>query len=256
MPRIHIEGGVYYVTVRGDHDERIFREAEDYQSYLNLLKKYKEQYGFKLFAFTLLINHLCLLIELREGVVLSDIMHDLNANYTKYFNKKYSLKGHLFQETYKAGLIEKLRYIAYMSAYIHLYPCWLDPGAADPACSYSSYPIYLRYSGTGQVISSINPGFCALGQGMAEEIEEVLSGLNAGNYESYLQSIPENEMKNFARELKRNAILGSEAFKETARLRIKDYQRQKYLQEMSFLKQRINDLELEERAKEWEGELR
>jgi hypothetical protein len=71
---------------------------------------------------------------------------------------------------------------------------------------------------------------------MAEEIEEVLSGLNAGNYESYLQSIPENEMKNFARELKRNAILGSEAFKETARLRIKDYQRQKYLQEMSFLK--------------------
>ncbi len=122
IPKIHIEGALYYVTTRGDNNEDIFKEPEDYKTYLGLLRKYKEQYGFKLFSFMLAPNHLHLLFELKMGITISDIMHDLNGNYTKYFNSKYERKGHLFQERSKMVLAEKDKYLLPIIAYMHLNP--------------------------------------------------------------------------------------------------------------------------------------
>ncbi|MDD5593101.1 MAG: transposase [Candidatus Omnitrophica bacterium] len=256
MPRIHIEGGVYYVTVRGDHDEKIFREAEDYQSYLNLLRKYKEQYGFKLFAFVLLPNHLCLLIELREGVVLSDIMHDLNGNYTKYFNKKYSLKGHLFRETYRMNLLEKSRYLVSMSAYIHLYPQRLNLTPHPAAYPYSSYPVYLYYAGFEDACMETKSSVFGFDPGMEQEIAGVLTTIKERNYTDYLRNISIEEIKILALDLKKGMVLGSEEFRETVKSKIKAYWQEKYRQELAFLQQRLNDLEMEEGVRGWEEELR
>jgi REP element-mobilizing transposase RayT len=112
IPKIHIPGAVFYVTSRGDNNADIFKDNDDYKAYLELLKKYKTQYGFKLFAYCLMPSYLHLLIELKEGLKLSDIMHDLSANYTKYFNGKYQRKGHLFQERYKVAILEKEGYMS------------------------------------------------------------------------------------------------------------------------------------------------
>ena len=51
LPRIYLEKALYYVTSRGDYSQDIFKDREDYKMFLELLKKYKGQYGFKLFAF-------------------------------------------------------------------------------------------------------------------------------------------------------------------------------------------------------------
>ena len=45
IPRVGIKDALYYVTSRGDHNQNIFKDDEDYQTYVLLLKKYKEQYG-------------------------------------------------------------------------------------------------------------------------------------------------------------------------------------------------------------------
>lgn len=257
IPRMHIEGGLYYVTIRGDHDEEIFKEAEDYQAYLNLLKKYKEQYGFKLFAFVLLPNHLRLLIELKEGITLSDIMHDLNGNYTKYFNRKYSLKGHLFQERYKMNLLEKTHYLIYMSAYIHLYPQWLNLVPKAAVYPYSSCPVYLYYAGLkGDCVDTGQKPF-GFDVEMKQEIMEVLSALEEKNYADYLVNISREEIKIFAKHLKKRTVLGSEEFRETVRLKIEAHWQEKYRQKMVSLKQCISDFEIEkEKFKECEEELR
>lgn len=112
IPRVHIPGALFYVTSRGDNNADIFKDSDDYKAYLELLRKYKAQYGFKLFAYLLAPNYLHLLIELKEGLTLSDIMHDLSSNYTKYFNGRYQRKGHLFQERYKAAILEKEEYMS------------------------------------------------------------------------------------------------------------------------------------------------
>jgi len=59
-----------------------------------------------------------------------------------------------------------------------------------------------------------------------------------------------------ALDLKKGMVLGSEEFKETVKSKIKAYWQEKYRQELAFLQQRLNDLELEEGVREWEEELR
>ncbi len=245
IPKIHIEGALYYVTTRGDNNEDIFKAPEDYQGYLNLLKKYKEQYGFKLFAFVLLPDHPRLLIELKEGITLSDIMHDLNGNYTKYFNRKYSLKGHLFQERYQMNLMEKAQYLIYSSACIHLYPQWLNLAPKAAVYPYSSYPIYLYYTRLKSdcVYTGQEPfGFDVE---MQQEIMEVLGALGEKNYEDYLESISKEEIKIFAKHLKKSTILGSPEFSEAMRLKIEAYREEKYCQAMASLKQCLSGFKIE-----------
>jgi REP element-mobilizing transposase RayT len=200
IPRIHIEGALYYVTSRGDHSEEIFKDAEDYKMYLDLLKRYKEQYGFKLFSFALIPNHLHLLIELKEGVTISEIMHDLNSNYTKYFNGRYERKGHLFQERSKINLLEKSAYLLNMLTYIHLNPKVLNLVTEAKDYSYSSYPMYIGKRQEGY------------GLDMQNELQEVKGYLGQKNYADYILGISPQEMQNLAKALAKNAIMGSGEF--------------------------------------------
>jgi len=203
IPRTHIEGAVYYVTSRGDNEEGIFKDNEDYQKYLELLKKYKEQYGFKLFAFVLMPNHLHLLMGLKEGLTISDIMHDLNANYTKHFNGKYQRKGHLFQERYKMNLLEKAPYLlSYMVAYMHLNPKMLGLVSDTGDYMYSSFPLYIGKEGNYQPLN------------MQNEIKEALENTTGKDYAEYLKGISKEEMDAFSRDLVKKPILGSSEFIE------------------------------------------
>ena len=51
LPRIYVKGVLYYITCRGVHRERIFRQEGDYKMFLDLLQKYQQQYGIKMFSY-------------------------------------------------------------------------------------------------------------------------------------------------------------------------------------------------------------
>jgi len=140
-PRIHFPGALYHVIARGNRREKIFRSKKDYQLYLSFLSEYKDRYGFSLYAYTLMSNHVHLLIEVGEAP-LSRIMQNLQFRYTRNFNIKYKNYGHLFQGRYKAILCEKDSYLLELSTYIHLNA--VRAGLVkDPInyqwCSYRSY---------------------------------------------------------------------------------------------------------------------
>ena len=208
IPRTHIEGALYYVTSRGDNNENIFKDNHDFDSYLDLLKKYKEQYGFKLFSFVLMPNHLHLLIELKEGLTISDIMHDLNANYTKYFNSRYESKGHLFQERYKMVLLEKEQYLIPVSAYIHLNPRALGLTTQPQAYAYGSYALFC--GSRPQNLLRLD---------MQDEIREMSGYLGGKKYEDVLSAITAAEMEVLGKDLSKQIILGRGEFIE----RIREY---------------------------------
>jgi putative transposase len=72
-----------------------------------------------LFAFCLMPNHFHILIkETVEGGIAKYMQRVLNS-YTKYFNTKYEISGHLFQGPYKAVHLEDNDQLLYLSAYIH-----------------------------------------------------------------------------------------------------------------------------------------
>lgn len=120
-PRVHFPKALYHVIARGNQRQDIFLDEKDNRTYLYYLSEYKSRYPFRLYAYVLMKNHLHLLLEV-ETTPLSKIMQSLQFRYTRYFNRRYSKVGHLFQGRYKAILCDKAPYLLELVRYIHLNP--------------------------------------------------------------------------------------------------------------------------------------
>jgi REP element-mobilizing transposase RayT len=120
----------------------IFRDEEDFKVFLfrlkenlfpELIKKKdfpKSAYrrktlpfnSFDLIAYCLMPNHFHLLIKQNSDVSISVLMLKLCSGFSKYFNKKYDRVGSLFQDQFKAVLINKNEQLLWTSLYIHENP--------------------------------------------------------------------------------------------------------------------------------------
>jgi REP element-mobilizing transposase RayT len=180
----------------------IFRDEGDYGMFLDFMRKYQEQYGIKIFAFCLMPKHFHLLVEIEKSRQMSEFMHSLNNNYTKYFNSRYDRKGHLFRGRYKAALIEKEPYLLKMTAYLHLNPQKIglveDPAGYDK----SSYQLYL-YNDKAQAQDF---GF------LRSAINEALDLLGNRSYTEFIKGFSQDDAEAIHKKLQRGGILGSDAF--------------------------------------------
>lgn len=120
-PRVHFFGALYHVIARGNQRQAIFRSDADRRRYLDLLNQYRTRYGFHVYAYVLMSNHVHLLLEVGK-TPLAKAMQGLQQSYTLYFNRKYKLVGHLFQGRYKDILCDRDAYLLELVRYIHLNP--------------------------------------------------------------------------------------------------------------------------------------
>jgi REP element-mobilizing transposase RayT len=211
LPRIYIKGILYYITCRGMHNQNIFKDQKDYQMFLELLEKYQQQYGIKLFSFVLLPGHLHLLLEVTgEKDDISGFMHNLNNAYTKYFNSRYQRKGHLFRGRFKAALVEKSPNLAKLTAYMHLNPKRLNLTFDAKNYPYSSYGYYLKHAGEKQFTPT--PKSLVWGFNIEQEITEVLNLLKGKGYEEFVNELTKDEADKLHKRLQRGAIVGSGEF--------------------------------------------
>lgn len=120
-PRVHFSGALYHVIVRGNNAEAIFALEDEKKKYLNTLKRYKDKFEFKLYAYAIMDNHAHLLIEV-SYVPLSKIMQGIQQVYTQFYNRKHKRIGHVFHQRYKAILCDKDSYLLQLIRYIHQNP--------------------------------------------------------------------------------------------------------------------------------------
>ena len=104
-PRLEFPGAIFHINHRGNHQELIYRDDDDRELFLKLLKTTIQRMNWICHAYCLMGNHYHLLIEIPEGI-LSRGMAWLNGVYTQKFNRKYELTGHLFQGRFKSQPIE------------------------------------------------------------------------------------------------------------------------------------------------------
>ena len=104
-PRLEFPGAIFHINHRGNHQELIYRDDDDRELFLKLLKTTIQRMNWICHAYCLMGNHYHLLIEIPEGI-LSRGMAWLNGVYTQKFNRKYELTGHLFQGRFKSKPIE------------------------------------------------------------------------------------------------------------------------------------------------------
>lgn len=174
--KLYTENGYYHLYNRGVEKRIIFQDEQDYHVFLYYLKLYlsqpeeiKESYkaykGYSfiklprqrplnnfsreitLLAYSLIPNHFHLLLKQRPANGIERFMRSLGTKYVQYFNKRYQRIGPLFQDTYKAVLVETDEQLLHLSRYIHLNPV-MENKEEDSLQkilldSYSSYADYL-----------------------------------------------------------------------------------------------------------------
>src|SRR3989344_4815697 len=75
--------------------------------------------SFTILAYCLMPNHFHILIRQNLKIPIGQLMIKVCTSYAKYFNHKYNRVGNIFQDTFKAKVIETDEYLSYLSAYIH-----------------------------------------------------------------------------------------------------------------------------------------
>ncbi|HHV97082.1 MAG TPA: transposase [Clostridiaceae bacterium] len=136
---------MYHIMSRSISEVDLFKCDEDKEYYLRLLKRYKEMYHCKIYAYVLMNNHVHIFID-PCGYDISSFMRCLSSAYVAYFNKKYKRHGHLFQGRFASSIVNNDTYCLTLSAYIHNNPKDL-PGYAcrEEEYKYSSYGIYTGF---------------------------------------------------------------------------------------------------------------
>lgn len=119
--RLNVPGCIYHVITRGIERGKIFLDDADYTEFLNRLESGLERTGCQCLAWSLMPNHIHLLIRTGENS-LSDLMRRLLTGYAIYFNRRHKRHGYLYQNRYKSILCEEEVYFKELVRYIHLNP--------------------------------------------------------------------------------------------------------------------------------------
>lgn len=91
-PRTLSETGLYHVTQRGTAHGLIFESDDDRRQFLRIIKKYRDELGFRVLAWCLMDDHIHLVLDIPN----TDITHVMNASTLRTPNtstKRQSVKG-------------------------------------------------------------------------------------------------------------------------------------------------------------------
>ena len=119
--RIHYPGALYHVMLRGNGGNDVFVDDKDRYRFFLLLQEGVERFGWRVYAYCLMDNHIHLALQVSE-IPLAKIMHNLSSRFTRWSNWRQQKTGHLFQGRYKAILVDEDAYLLQLVAYLHLNP--------------------------------------------------------------------------------------------------------------------------------------
>ncbi len=146
--RIQYPGAIYHVMNRGDQWEDIFQDDKDRERFIQTLAEVCGKTDWQIHAFCLMRNHLHLVVETPQANLV-DGMKWLLGIYTKRFNIRHKLCGHVFAGRYKALIVDGSGngYLRTVCDYVHLNPVragLLPPEALLECFRWSSYVEYLK----------------------------------------------------------------------------------------------------------------
>jgi putative transposase len=166
--KTYIENGYYHIYNRGVEKRAIFLDKQDYGVFLSYLKEYllpKDEkrlnqilsdpnisYGKKdkalkllnlnnfyqditLLSYCLMPNHFHLLVKQKNMGTIDKFMNSLGTRYSVYFNRRHKRVGPLYQDVYKAVLVDNEGQFVHLSRYIHKQAISLP----NQPCSYPEY---------------------------------------------------------------------------------------------------------------------
>ena len=119
--RVHVDGGMYHVILRGNDRKPIFFDSDDRQQLNRIIAEGLNRYNCRLHAFCWMTNHIHAAIQVSDRP-LSEFMCWSASHYARFVNRKLGRSGHLFERRHKAILVKDDAYLLELVKYIHQNP--------------------------------------------------------------------------------------------------------------------------------------
>ncbi len=139
-------GAIYHVSAKANRGEFILDSPEIKEMFINILKRAKKKYSFKLKHFCIMNNHIHLLIEPAINTSLSRIMQWILSVFAVKFNKVSGYHGHVWYDRFKSKVIKRI--IQYINTFNYISN---NPVKAELCQNSTDY----KYSGLRYILNRI-----------------------------------------------------------------------------------------------------
>ncbi|WP_071392857.1 transposase [Bacillus tuaregi] len=153
--RIWVFDHYYHITCRGNRKDTLFHSTEDFQAFLHILHQLHEKIPFEVASFCFMTNHYHLQLRSTE-VPISKLMGIINTRYSKYYNTKYCLTGHVFEKRFFDKIIVDQEGMLELSSYIHQNPVEANIVKQPEHYQWSSYRFYKNPNSLPPVFVNLN----------------------------------------------------------------------------------------------------
>ena len=153
MPRIarkDLNTSFFHIIVQGINKEYIFYKETYMKKYLQLIDKYREDYGVTIISYCIMNNHTHLLIYTEKIEEMSNFMHKINGVFAQYYNQNENRVGVVFRNRFISEPIYNEKYLIQCIKYIHQNP--VKAGIVDECrkYEYSTYNDYIDNVGVAK----------------------------------------------------------------------------------------------------------
>jgi REP element-mobilizing transposase RayT len=216
---------------RGRLGESIYRNTQDFQGFIDLLKEANIMWNMKIAAYCLMNNHYHLLVQTPQAN-LDRCMRHINGLYTQRFNRRHHVDGQLFRGRYKAILIDADSYLLDVVRYIHRNPMRASIVKYPQDYRWSSHREYIRETADGQWVSK-NFILAMLDQNREGQIKAFVD---------FMKQEDSEEIRNFYAKKNMPSFLGMDKFIEKIRKEYVGRKKHREIPQTKYLEPAIKDI--------------
>jgi len=192
------ENSAVHIMCRGNNKQNVFNSDKDKMKYYLFLCKFKEENKITIFHYSLMPNHIHLIIWVKGESSVSKFMKQVNLTYFTYYKETYNYCGHLWQGRFKSNIIDSDTYLLQCGKYIELNPVRAGLVIFPEEYKFSSYNYYSK----GKADLLITPSPIYLNLHNSEKIRR----------EKYIDFVVDKELH---QKLLKQNIIGSDNFIKT-----------------------------------------
>lgn len=104
--RFVCEGEPHHVTQRGNYQQYILENDDDFRKYSYLVSEYAPRYGVSIIAYCFMNNHVHFIVVPRSKAGLSQFFNVVHMRYSQYKNLMRRKKGHLWQSRFFSSVLD------------------------------------------------------------------------------------------------------------------------------------------------------
>lgn len=121
-PRVLQDGALYHVTARANRKEMIFDACEMKELFLQVMRRAKAKYRFRVENFCIMGNHIHIMLRPEGNTNLSRLMQWIMSVFAMAYNRAHGLVGHVWGSRFFSRIVSGLREFLQICSYLDQNP--------------------------------------------------------------------------------------------------------------------------------------